>query len=371
VLVCVRLDAAAVQVLAPSDTLDSGSVVTPAARITNLGTSPALVPTRCRIGTAYNQLVPTLVQPGETATVAFPVWTASPLGWQSVRCSTELPGDTVTTNNSTSDSVFVIAHYNAQALAILAPTGYLDSGTTLTPVCRIANLSTSSGPVPVRLTIGSSYSQSRTKSIAAGAADTVQFPAWTASPLGILAVRCSTMLPGDEYPLDDTVSTTITVGTFIDAAATAILAPIGTLDSGTTLTPICRITNNSASTRTIPTRLTIGSSYDQSRTKSIAAGAADTVQFPVWTAGPLGPLAVRCSTGLAGDTIPVNDTASALVTVIARIDAALSAILTPQGTLSLSPTTAPDPSPSRSVSSSAALTTRPAPSVSTPASRIP
>ena len=188
--------------------------------------------------------------------------------------------------------------------------GTLDSGTVVTPIARIRNLSAHAIPVPAYLTITGGYSAMRCKLLAIGASDTVHFPDWTAAPIGNLTVRCSTGLANDEWPPNDTVSTTVTVRPRVDAAALAILLPTGTLDSGTVVTPVCRIANYGARTESIPVRLQIGATYEQYAAKVLSPGVTDTVSFPVWIASPLGTIAVRCSTALPGDQHNDNDTVS-------------------------------------------------------------
>jgi len=331
--VYVNIDAAAVAIMTPTDTVDSGATIAPQARVANFGTSAALVPVRMAIGSGYNETASVTVQPGETTTVSFADWTASPVGLLAVRCSTRLAGDTTTGNDLATDSVVVVVHKDAKAVAILAPTGTVDSGTAMTPVCRIGNDGASPDLIPVRLRIGTDYDQTMTKFLNPGAVDTVHFPDWVASPLGLVSVQCSTALAGDENPSNDTVSTTVLVSVVIDAAAQAILAPTDTADTGTAIIPVCRVTNLSTSPKTIPVWLGIGSGYLQNRDKLVAPGASDTVSFPAWTASPVGVLAVRCSTALAGDTFPANDTVSTTVTVIRHVDAASISIIAPSGTV--------------------------------------
>ncbi|MEO0079496.1 MAG: VCBS repeat-containing protein, partial [candidate division WOR-3 bacterium] len=326
-----KIDAAAVGIVAPTDTVDSGTVVVPLALVTNLGTSPASIPIRMRIGSGYSADGMAAVSPGETVLVAFRDWVASPVGTHAVRCSTMLAGDTINGNDLRTDSVTVVAHRDAYSVAILAPTGAIDSGTVVTPICRIGNNGTGPELIPARLRIGTDYLQTRSKLINPGETDTIHFPNWVAQPVGLIAVQCSTALAGDEQPENDTVSTYVQVGSRIDAAALAVLAPVGLVDSGAVIVPVCSIANLSTGSQLIPVRLTIGAGYSESRTKFLLPAESDTVGFPVWTASPSGTFIVTCSTALAGDTFRQNDTVRATVQVVPRIDAALTAIIAPSG----------------------------------------
>jgi hypothetical protein len=100
-----------------------------------------------------------------------------------------------------------------------------------------------------------------------------------------------------------------------DVGPVAILSPVETVDSGAVITPECCVVNFGSNEETLGVRLTIGSSYAQTCTLSLARAAYDTVSFPIWHAGPKGVLAVRCSTELPTDTRRENDTCSTSVTV--------------------------------------------------------
>jgi len=328
-----RIDAEAISIIAPVGTIDSGTVIAPACSVKNSGTSPESIPVRIKIGTGYADTVTICLEPGRDTTVTFSDWVASPIGLQAVRCSTMLANDEVPENDMVSDAVIVKPVIDAAAISIVAPTGYADSGTVITPQARIANYSTGPKLIPAIMQIGAGYIDTTFVNVAPNETTTVSFTDWSASPLGLLAVRCSTALADDEHPENDTVSTTIEVGIRIDAAALAILAPTGTLDSGAVVTPVCSIANNGTRPANIPVHLKIGAGYEHTESRLINPGHSDTLHFPDWTASPLGTIAVTCSTALEGDTFPENDTASTTVNVIARVDAALTAILAPTGTV--------------------------------------
>ena len=94
---------------------------------------------------------------------------------------------------------------------------------------------------------------------------------------------------------------------FHDVAATGIIAPGDSVDSGATVTPLVRVRNYGTSEETFSVRLVIGDDYSDSVQLTLAAGNVDTVSFADWDASVLGTYAVTCSTGLAGDTNPGND----------------------------------------------------------------
>jgi hypothetical protein len=95
---------------------------------------------------------------------------------------------------------------------IAAPAGTIDSGTGLTPVCSLYNFGTLPATYQVRMRIGAGYNQ--TASVTAHAANTaayVTFPTWTAGPLGLAAVTCSTELTGDGRTRNDRQTGSVTV----------------------------------------------------------------------------------------------------------------------------------------------------------------
>jgi len=101
-------DAAAVQVIAPTGTMESSAVVTPRALVANLGTETETFDARLSIGADYSDDSALTLAPGATDTAWFDTWVASPLGWLMVRCTTLLPGDQNTGDDLALDSVHVI-----------------------------------------------------------------------------------------------------------------------------------------------------------------------------------------------------------------------------------------------------------------------
>lgn len=86
-------DVGVTAILAVPDTVDSGTVVTPGARVRNFGTAAEGFRVRLTIGTSYTQEESVYVAPGDSAPVAFPQWTGLERGPAAVRCSTCLVGD--------------------------------------------------------------------------------------------------------------------------------------------------------------------------------------------------------------------------------------------------------------------------------------
>ena len=289
------------------------------------------IPVTLRITDGYSASRVKLLGIGVSDTVQFSAWTAGQLGSFSVRCSTGLVGDIDPVNDTVSASVTVRAGIDAASVAILAPGGIVDSGVAIAPIVRIANNGTRNELIPIRLRIGSSYDTTITKLLVRGTQDTALFPVWTASQLGSFPIRCSTGLANDQNPVNDTLSSSVTVRARIDAAALAIIAPLGTLDSGTTVIPVARIANYGTRTEAILVRFQIGAVYAESLTKSLAPGVVDTVSFPVYTALAPGRYVTRCTVGLFADQVEGNNLIVDSLQVRVRLDVGVTTILAPIG----------------------------------------
>jgi hypothetical protein len=215
---------------------------------------------------------------------------------------------------------------------ILAPSGTIDSTTSVTPACSVYNYGRNSqASYNVTMRVGTGYSQTvAVTSHAPGTAQYVAFPASSAWPRGTLAVSCSTALSTDQAAANNARTGSVTVRV-IDAQAVAILAPTGTVDSGTVLTPQASVRNNGSASATFYSKLTIGAWAD-SQQVTLGAGATQTLSFNQWTAAQRGSFAVRCTTRLAGDIVPGNNLATGTVTVRVR-DAQATTIVAPTGTV--------------------------------------
>ena len=341
VAVANRHDASCHLILSPTGVLDSGSVVIPSAMVTNAGTCRELIPVVMRIGDAYLDTAYVSLAPGESLATYFNSWTASPTGLLTVRCSTALSEDRTPANDMATDSVFVTARPDAAVTDIYLPVGVVDSGTTIVPLARICNYGTSPAEVPVRMRIGESYDEVSYKFLGVGAKDTVQFPAWVASPPGVHAVVCSSAISGDVRPENDRRIDSVRVATTVDAGIVAILTPQGRVDSGTAVVPLAIVANYGTSPAFIPVRMQIGSDFDSMVFKMVRPGTEDTVEFPFWLASPVGTIPVRCSTAMPGDLFSGNDYLTSSVTVGVSVDAACLGIEIPDGTVDSGATVIP------------------------------
>jgi hypothetical protein len=364
-----RHDVGAMEILAPVGTLDSGTVVTPRAVIHNYGTRTETFPVTftidevaapmLRIGTrrvhrtvlstkggtdqVYSETVQRSLTPGETDTVDFPDWVAQPVGEYTTMAFTELTGDEHPENDTAygADPVTVVypERHDVGAMEILVPAGEVDSGTVITPRAVIHNYGTRTETFPITFDIGGFYVETVQRTLDMGQTDTVDFPDWVAQPVGIHQTMAFTGLTGDEHPENDTAygaePVTVVYPERHNVGAVEILAPLGSIYLGTTVTPRAVVHNYGTRDETFPVTFTIGGVYEQSLDLTLIPGETDTIDFPDWVANPFGLQATVCYTDLEGDENRTDDTATSTVTVELARDVGTRTILAPEGVADL------------------------------------
>ena len=321
------------RIVAPTGTVDSGTMTTPQARVKNFGTAAASFPVTFTIGTFYtNSQNVTDLAPGDSVTVNFANWIWTQPGTFATRCSTALAGDLVPGNDTLSGTVTVRVR-NVGVTQILAPTGTVDSGVAVTPQARVRNYGSAAASFPVTFRVGSFYGNTQNvTNLAPGDSALVNFTNWTPTGGGTLATRCSTALSGDQIRTNDTLSGSVTVRV-TNVGVTRILAPTGTYDSGAAVQPQARVKNFGTAAASFPVTFAIGTFYaDAQNVTDLAPGDSALVSFASWDAIEPGIHVTRCSTALAGDLVPGNDTLSGTVTVRIPGDVGVTRILAPTGT---------------------------------------
>ncbi len=330
-------DVSADTILAPRGLVDSGTVCTPRAIVSNLGSDTTAFLVTMRIGLGYSSLCAETLPPATSDTVKFPDWLAAVPGPHTVTCFTSAFGDTNPHNDTAYATVAVVGNPafspDVATDTVLAPRGPVDSGTVVIPTAVVSNLADSTAIFPVTLRIGAGYSSTIAETLPGLATDTVAFPLWVATPVGALPVVCFTALPGDSDPANDTAYATVTVirQASIDVSTDSIVAPQGTLLAGTVVTPRAVVRNRGQLARGFQVTMVIGLGYGLSVRDSLGPGAVDTVSFPDWTALSSGTYPVTCFTSLPGDMNPANDTVRGQVVVnpIPGHDVGVQAILVP------------------------------------------
>ncbi|MEO0125933.1 MAG: SBBP repeat-containing protein [candidate division WOR-3 bacterium] len=225
---------------------------------------------------------------------------------------------------------------------IVAPTGTVNQGTTVTPACSVYNYGSIAVSYTVRMKIGTLYNQTATvTNHLPGTRLYITFPNWTASELGNLAVSCSTGLNGDMNTGNDRATGSVFVQ-YLDAQCVSVDAPTGTVNRGAVIQPKATIKNNGNTTQSITARLTIndGSGYNYTVTQSLSPGQQLQYTFPNWTANNPGSWTVKCTTELSGDMNTGNDRATGSV-FVQYLDAQCVSIVQPTGTVNQGTVIAP------------------------------
>jgi hypothetical protein len=197
-------------------------------------------------------------------------------------------------------------------VSIQSPPGVVDSGVSYVPRAVVRNFGLTSGSiVQVTMEIGSGYAQTMQETLVSVPLDTVVFPAWTAEPVGSIAVRCYTSLVGDGDPTNDTIRDSIQVlGSPVhDVGAVVIVSPSGSIRAGDTVIPRARIRNfGNRVERYFDVRFRIGTSYNSTvnATQMLYPDSTVELTFAPWVAAS-GQWAVSCSTMLGSDVDSTND----------------------------------------------------------------
>jgi hypothetical protein len=222
-------DVGAYMLTAPTGTVDSGTSVSPQARVKNYGTTVATFPVVFRIGAYADTQNVTNLAAGDSTVVDFDSWTATVRGANATRCSTDLSDDWCTGNDKKTGSV-VVRVRDVTCTQILAPPDTIDSGATITPRAVVRNVGTTSETFGTRITIGADYADTVSVTLAAGRSDTLDFAGWTALALGTFPVACSTMLATDMNPANNARQDSVEVGIYTGVAEQPGLPRVLTLE---------------------------------------------------------------------------------------------------------------------------------------------
>jgi hypothetical protein len=305
VTVWVRIDAGVTRIIAPVGMIDSGAVITPTALITNFGSRTEEIPVQFRIGQSYSGWGNITLSPQETDTIFFPPWTAAPVGYQLVKCTTALNGDQSPANDALTDSVLVRLRIDAGVTSILQPTGIVDSGVTITPSAIVGNFGASLANIPVIFSIGDHYIDTNYITLVPGKTDTVRFQTWNAINRGEALVKCTTALPEDQNPANDCRYDSVLVRVK-DVGTVSILSPIGEIGEGRVI-PRALIKNYGTNLESFDIVFKIGQVYtDTIFINNLEPDSAKVINFADWNA-QAGRYMVSCSTCLLADVNNLND----------------------------------------------------------------
>ncbi len=100
-------DVGCTRILAPIDTVDSGTGVFPRAEIKNCGNVSETFPVWFWVGSVFTDSATATLAAGAFDTIDFQSWVAEPIGSFVIRCSTALTGDLSPANDLQTDSIVV------------------------------------------------------------------------------------------------------------------------------------------------------------------------------------------------------------------------------------------------------------------------
>jgi hypothetical protein len=325
-------DVGVTRIMAPSGSIDSTQNITPACSVYNFGSTTETYNVRMKVGLGYNLTASvTGHAPSTRLYVTFPAYAAWPRGnGQVVSCSTELATD-IARNNDKATGTVNVRVLDAEALAITAPIGTVDSGASIPPQANVRNNGNTAVDFPVTFTITGGYSNTQlVTGLAPGATQLVNFVAWAALPRGSLVTSAATGLVNDMVPGNNTATGSVEVQVK-DVGCQMLLAPSGSYDSAATEVPACSVYNYGTVAASYDVRMKIGAQYENA--VSVAGHQPLTAQyltFPVWTANERGSLVVSCSTEYAEDQVAADDKQTGTV-FMQMFDAGATGILAPLG----------------------------------------
>ena len=307
VLVQVR-DVGVAVLLLPSE-IDSGTSVVPACTVQNFGTTnegPYTV--RMKIGDFYNESQEiTNHPPGTKIYVNFPIWNAGQRGTWAASCSTELTTDRNQTNDKQTCSVKVRVK-DVGVVSILAPSGIIDSGTTVRPRVKVKNFGNERASFSVWFRIPQIYEDSLFLTLSPGDSIVSDFRPWIATIPDTYHLASFTLLADDMNRQNDSAYGSVIVRRPIhDVGVIRILAPTDTIDSGEVVIPKAIVQNFGEVEENFSVSFQIGTFYTDDTVIILSAGRIDTVRFASWIASPIGMHTTKCTTLLAGDINPIND----------------------------------------------------------------
>jgi len=224
--------------------------------------------------------------------------------------------------------------WDAAPVRIVEPAGNnIDSGSVCTPSAVVVNLGDSTASFPVVFSITPDYVDTTdVVDLSPGDSVTVTFTDWTALQRGLTTAACSTALSVDESTANDRISRNFNVRVR-DVGADQIVAPVGIINYGLTITPQAELTNYGTTRASFLAIFRIGEFYvDSMYVSRLSAGDSRVVDFADWTADTLGSFAVSCTAAYSDDVRPENDFAQDSCTVqVVPEDAGVMRVVGPTG----------------------------------------
>ncbi len=330
---------AVTEIIAPTDTLDSAAVVIPLCRVQNRGNLPETFEVKFKIGLYENTVTVTGLDPGSFRLVQAGEPYQAKSGTWLHRLEAILEGDLLPDNNTMLDTFWVrgTPTTDVAAEAILSPAGRIRPGIRVRPSARVANYGGKRENFSVFFSVWDTvtdrlvYHREVGVSLGAGGAvTTVNFPETSFAVSGTHISRCSVYAAGDGNMTNDVVWGQFRIDPTVyqhNVMVQAITAPVGSMDSASTVVPTVLVTNTGLSSETFTAHF-VGPGYSATLdVYDLPAESTRTLRFPVWhVASPRGSQIVKAWTYLIGDQYRADDTSTIQVNVRVRDVGAVSIV---------------------------------------------
>jgi WD40 repeat protein len=207
---------------------------------------------------------------------------------------------------------------NAGFGAVASPGRYLQVGTAVDPTGTVRNYGDDPVAVPAHLVIRNGldsiiyHDSTVTGQILPRGSASVTFRRWTPPAYDLYRCEFFTLLPGDEYPGDDSLG--VAAKCFHDAKAEAVNPPGPEVTVNMTFAPKLLIRNNGSYADDMRCWMLITDSTgtlvygDSATSRPVGPGETATVAFRVWNPGPVSAYSAAGVCRSIDDFCPENDT---------------------------------------------------------------
>ncbi|GEM_PF-1096282 len=283
-----------------------------------------------------------VIEPGDSALITFRSWHAG-LGAYKATSWSRLTDD-VNPQNDSSTTLFEVIRHDVATSGIIAPSGEIGVGFPITPKAIVKNLGSVNENFPVVFQILSTetivYGDTQNVSLPVGKTDTVEFKDWIPTVIGDYNTKTWTNLSTDQDQSNDTTKGEVRVVPEVhrDVGVVSIIYPTGNVPPGN-IQPRVKVKNyGNVQEPSFKVFFFIHTAPDQEYTDSLEVQNLSPqmeyiATFTSWLALP-GNYTTLCSTYLAEDENPVNDTLRGSFTVFHYAkDCGVTEILYPSGNI--------------------------------------
>ncbi|OQC70143.1 MAG: flagellar basal body rod modification protein [candidate division Hyd24-12 bacterium ADurb.Bin004] len=218
--------------------------------------------------------------------------------------------------------------HDVAVVAVISPTENQQVGNTITPQVTVSNMGQSTESFSVSATIKTTSGTtvwSGSASVSSLGPDqnrNVSFSSWTVPSYGSWVFSAQTLLSGDTYHANDTLS--VGLRAYHDAAVLSIARPYAENTVNMAMTPLVLVKNCGTYSENISLTMTIdlaGSQvYNQTQTlPTLAPGATLLAPLPSWTPSSVGAGLVEASVTVTDDFVSSNDDASLPIEIVYEI----------------------------------------------------